>query len=124
MKKCRSCRLLSDINRAEIEGIRVRVVAVDFEDFGDESAAGPSFDVDDDIERVADVCFNRANANVRPDTTIATSESPRAMVLVNACCRTLTAFSHGELPVCANAGAARHRATREDRTTRVERIQN
>jgi hypothetical protein len=60
------------------------------------------------------------NANVRPDTTIATSERPRAMVLVNACCRTLTAFSHGELPACANAGAARHRATREERTARLE----
>jgi predicted dithiol-disulfide oxidoreductase (DUF899 family) len=29
------------------------------------------------------------NAKVRPATTIATSESPRAIVLVNACCRTL-----------------------------------
>src|SRR6202795_2605608 len=50
------------------------------------------------------------NAKVRPDTTIATRESPRAMVLVKACCRTATAFSHGELPVaCAKAGSARKR---------------
>src|SRR6185437_12742158 len=46
-------------------------------------------------------------AKVRPDTTIATSDSPRAMVLVNAVSKTLTAFSQGELPAWANAGAAR-----------------
>src|SRR5580658_10134077 len=62
-------------------------------------------------------------ANVRPATTMATSERPRAMVLVNAVMRTLTAFSHGELPPCANAGAARNRATVEARTARVERSQ-
>lgn len=37
-------------------------------------------------------------ANVKPATTIETSESPRAMVVVNACINTLTAFSHGEPP--------------------------
>jgi hypothetical protein len=46
-------------------------------------------------------------AKVRPATTMATSERPRAMVLVKACCSTLTAFSQGEVPVCARAGAAR-----------------
>src|SRR5260370_9651114 len=43
-------------------------------------------------------------AKVRPDTTIATKERPRAIVLVNACCRTPTAFSQGEAP-WAKAGA-------------------
>src|SRR4029077_18661377 len=47
-------------------------------------------------------------AKVRPDTTIATNERPRAMVLVNACCRTPTAFSTGEAP-WAKAGAANTR---------------
>src|SRR5258706_15511133 len=47
-------------------------------------------------------------AKVRPDTTIATKERPRAMVLVKACCKTLTAFSQGEAP-CAKAGAANNR---------------
>jgi hypothetical protein len=37
---------------------------------------------------------------------MATRESPRAMVLVNAVCRTFTAFSQGEF-ACAKAGAAR-----------------
>src|SRR6202167_3479519 len=45
-------------------------------------------------------------AKVRPATTIATSERPRAMVLVKAVIRTLTAFSQGEAP-CANPGAAK-----------------
>src|SRR5258708_4476167 len=49
---------------------------------------------------------------VRPATTMATSERPRAMVLVKACCSTLTAFSHGEVPVWPKAGAARNRATK------------
>lgn len=61
-------------------------------------------------------------ANVRPATTMATSERPRAMVLVKAVSRTLTAFSQGELPVpCANAGTARYRAIAEAKTARVER---
>src|SRR5437867_130067 len=50
-------------------------------------------------------------AKVRPATTMATSERPRAMVLVKACCSTLTAFSHGEAPAWPNAGPARNRAT-------------
>ena len=46
------------------------------------------------------------NAKVNPDTTIATRERPRAIVLVNAVIKTLTAFSQGELPVaCAKAGS-------------------
>src|SRR5258708_19365862 len=50
-------------------------------------------------------------AKVRPATTMATSERPRAMVLVKACCNTLTAFSHGEAPAWPNAGPARNRMT-------------
>ena len=47
-------------------------------------------------------------AKVSPATTIATKDSPRAIVLVNACCRTLTAFSQGDWPLtCANAADAR-----------------
>src|ERR1700730_12004704 len=45
-------------------------------------------------------------AKVSPETTIATSESPRAMVLVKASWSTFTAFSQGEFP-WAKAGAAR-----------------
>src|SRR6202050_817454 len=59
-------------------------------------------------------------ANVRPATTMATSERPRAMVLVKAVIRTLTAFSQGEAP-CANAGAAKSNV--KPRVTRGERSQ-
>jgi hypothetical protein len=39
-----------DVDRTEIKEIRIRVVAVDFQDFGDESPARSSFDMNDDIE--------------------------------------------------------------------------
>src|SRR6266704_1968440 len=50
-------------------------------------------------------------AKVRPATTMATRERPRAIVLVKACCSTLTAFSQGEVPVWPKAGPARNRTT-------------
>src|SRR6266436_1374104 len=47
-------------------------------------------------------------AKVSPATTIATKDSPRAIVLVNARRRTLTAFSQADSPLtCANAADAR-----------------
>ena len=47
-------------------------------------------------------------ANVSPATTIETSERPRAIVVVNACIKTLTAFSQGDAPVAwANAAVAK-----------------
>jgi hypothetical protein len=47
-------------------------------------------------------------AKVKPATTIETSERPRAIVVVNACIKTFTAFSQGEPPAaCANAADAR-----------------
>ena len=49
-------------------------------------------------------------AKVSPATTIATRDSPRAIVLVNACCRRLTAFSQGDWPpTCANAAEDQRR---------------
>src|SRR6266705_6073864 len=50
-------------------------------------------------------------AKVRPATTMATRERPRAILLVKACCSTLTAFSQGEVPVWPKAGPARNRTT-------------
>jgi len=50
------------------------------------------------------------NAKVKPATTIETSERPRAIVVVNACIKTLTAFSQGDAPVAwANAAVAKIR---------------
>jgi hypothetical protein len=94
-----------DIDDAEVEEVRVGVVAVDFQDFGDEPSSRSALDLNHDIQRITDVCFDRAKAKVNPDTTMATRDNPRAMVLVKACCKTLTAFSQGEF-VWANAGAA------------------
>jgi hypothetical protein len=78
------------------------------------------------MERVSDVRLDRAKANVSPDTTIATSDSPRAMVLVKAVSSTLTALSHGELPAWARAGPARTRittiATKHGRNQEARRI--
>ena len=113
-----------DIDCAKVEQVGIGVVVVDFKYFGDKAVARSALDLDDDIKRIRNVGLDGANAKVSPETTIATSESPRAMVLVNACCSTFTAFSQGELPVCANTGAARHNATREERTTRIERSQS
>jgi hypothetical protein len=91
---------------AVIEQVCIGVVSVNEKDFGNVSASRPPLDLYDHIERVSDVRFNRAKAKVSPETTMATSESPRAMVLVKAVMSTLTAFSHGELPCRAKAGIA------------------
>jgi hypothetical protein len=40
----------ADVDRTEIKEIRIGVVAVDFEDFGDESLARSSFNMNYDIE--------------------------------------------------------------------------
>src|ERR1700683_1212626 len=61
-------------------------------------------------------------AKVSPATTMETSESPRAMVVVNAVIKTLTAFSHCEPPPpCANADVARTRD--EENATNAGRSQ-
>jgi hypothetical protein len=94
-----------------IEKVGVGVISVDEQDFGNVSASGAALDMDSNVDRISDVRLDRSKAKVRPATTMATSERPRAMVLVKACCSTLTAFSQGEAPVWPNAGAARNRAT-------------
>ena len=72
-------------NEAVVEFIAIGIVAVDFHDFGDEAPAGAAFEMYNDIYGISDIGFDGAKAKVSPETTIATSESPRAMVLVNAC---------------------------------------
>src|ERR1700757_579260 len=44
-----------DINRAEVEEVGIRIVAVDFEHFGDEASAGPELYLNDHVQRIADV---------------------------------------------------------------------
>jgi hypothetical protein len=76
--------LLGQEDRAVVEQIGIRIVAVNEQYFRDEAPARSTLDVNYEIEGIGDVAADRSNANVRPATTIATSESPRAMVLVKA----------------------------------------
>ncbi len=56
----------SDVDGAEVEKVGVGIVAVDFEDFGNESPARPSLDVNDDVERIGDVRLNRTVRQFNP----------------------------------------------------------
>jgi hypothetical protein len=67
MKRSHSCVLLGgDVDGAEVEKIGVGIVAVDFENFRDESSARPSLYVDDDVERIGDVRLNRTVGQLNP----------------------------------------------------------
>jgi hypothetical protein len=44
-----------DVNRTEVEEIGIGIVAVDFEDLGNETATGTALDLNHDVERIADV---------------------------------------------------------------------
>jgi hypothetical protein len=79
---------------------------MDCEDLRNKASARAAVEVHYNVKGIADIALNGPKANVKPETTMATRESPRAMVLVNAVCRTFTAFSQGEF-ACAKAGAAR-----------------
>ena len=87
------------VNDGAVKPLGAEVVPLEFQDLRNEASAGAPFQVHQHIQGIADICLDGAKANVRPATTIATRDSPRAMVLVKARCRTLTAFSQGELPV-------------------------
>jgi hypothetical protein len=91
-----------------MEFIAIGIVALDFDDLGDEAPAGPAFEVHDDVHGITDIRLHGAKAKVSPATTMATRESPRAIVLVKACWSTLTAFSQGE-DACAKTGTASRR---------------
>jgi hypothetical protein len=47
-----------NINRTEVEEIGIGIVAVDFKDFGNETAAGTTLDLNYHVQRVADICFD------------------------------------------------------------------
>src|SRR5690348_5545652 len=80
MKKGCSCMLLaSDVDGAEIKKVGVRIVAVDFEDFGDESPARSAFDVNDDVEGVGDVRLDRAVWQFHAALQDATRESCQSL---------------------------------------------
>jgi len=47
-----------DIHGAKVKKVGVRVVAIDFEDFRDEPPSRSSLDVDDDVERIGNICLD------------------------------------------------------------------
>jgi hypothetical protein len=72
--------LWRDIDGTEIEQVRIRIVAVDFEDFGNESPARPSFDMNHDVDRIADVRFNGAVRQLNAALQNATREPRQALL--------------------------------------------
>ena len=51
---------LGRVNLAEVIGVGCGVVAGNFDDFGNESFSWPAFELNDDVERVADVVLDGA----------------------------------------------------------------
>ena len=49
-------------NEAVVVFIAIGIVAVDFDDFGDEAPTRPALEVHDDIHRITDIRFNRVGA--------------------------------------------------------------
>ena len=72
--------LWRDVNGAEIEQVRVRVVAVDFEDFANEPPARPSVDMNDNVERIADVGLDGAVRQFNAALQNAARESRQALL--------------------------------------------
>jgi hypothetical protein len=59
--------------------ILVRIVALDFHDFGDEAPAGAAFEMHDDVERIADVGLDGAVGEVHAALQYAARESREAL---------------------------------------------
>jgi hypothetical protein len=45
-------------NKSVVVFIAVRIIAVDFDDFGNKVPAWPAFEIDDDIYRITDIAFD------------------------------------------------------------------
>ena len=50
--------LLGQVHGAVVEQVRIGVISVDEENLGNVSASRPALDMDDDIERIRDICFD------------------------------------------------------------------
>ena len=90
-----------------------------FQDFRNEAFPRPAFDMHKNLDGVGYVRLDCAKAKVNPETTMATKERPRAMVVVKACCRTLAAFSQGEF-ACARAADTRNRVMKRANSGRTK----
>jgi len=60
--------------------VGVRIVAIDFEDFGDEPPSRSSFDVDDDVEGIGDVCLDRSVRQFNSTLEHTTRESRESLL--------------------------------------------
>jgi hypothetical protein len=66
-------------NKAVVVFIPVRVVAVDFHNFGYEAPARPPLQVHDDVYGVADVCLDRPIRQIHAALQYAARESSKAL---------------------------------------------
>ena len=72
--------LLGKEHGAVVEQVRIRVVAVDKENFGNILSARPTLDMDDDVERIGNVCLDGLKGNSTPLCRNATSETGEALL--------------------------------------------
>ena len=68
------------MDEAEVEEVRVGVVAVDFEDLEDEPSSRSALDLNHDIQRITDVCFNRAVRKLHPALQHAAGEPCQSLL--------------------------------------------
>src|SRR5713226_6923968 len=57
--RCSWVILLRQEYGAVVEQVRIRIVSIDEQDFRNVSAPWPALDMDDDVERLGDVCLDR-----------------------------------------------------------------
>src|SRR5690242_10151238 len=81
---CSCVLLLRQEHGAVVEQVGIGVVSVDEENFGNVSASRSALEMDNDIERIGDVGFNRAIGEVHAALQNATGE-PRQPLLSRVC---------------------------------------
>jgi hypothetical protein len=53
-----------NINRTKVEPVRIGIVAIDFKDFGNETATRTALDLNYHVQRVTDICFDGGVRNL------------------------------------------------------------
>src|SRR5689334_6340624 len=72
--------LLSNVKRGEFVSIRLRVVTLDFENFGHETLAGTAFQLDDDVQGVGNIAFDRVVGELDATLQDATGKARQALL--------------------------------------------
>src|SRR5258705_1441153 len=78
--RCSSGFLRSDIDSAKVEKVSVGIVTVDLEDFGNESSPRPAFELDEDVQRIADIGFDRPVREIDAALQNTTREASEALL--------------------------------------------